>query len=80
MKATLFSSNGVQSEIELTSFSHAQSLVGGLVQILNKGSNTLLFNEEGLVLDLPANPFFPFLTGNVLVVNPKQFNSLPYMD
>lgn len=78
MKATLFSTNGNKSEIELNSFSHAQSLVNGLVQILNQGSNTLIFNEEGLILDLPTNPFFSNLKGNVIVANAKLFNNLPY--
>lgn len=80
MLATLFSTNGTKSQIELTSFSHAQSLVGGLVEIIDLRSDLLLLNEEGLVLDLPDNPFFPDFNGNVLVVNSKLFNNLPYRD
>lgn len=79
MKATLFSTNGNKSEIELTSFSHAQSLVNGLVQIISINKNDLiLVNEEGLGLELPSNPFFPNLKGNILVANTKLFNKLPY--
>lgn len=78
MKATLFSSNGVQSEIELSSFSHAQKLVDGLVEIIYLKSNYLLINEEGLISNLPANPFFPNLNGNILLVNKTDFDLLPF--
>lgn len=78
MKATLFSANGNKSEIELTSFTHAQSLVNGLVEIIHLGKDCLLINEEGLVLDLPDNPFLPQLKGDILLVNSKLLDNLPY--
>jgi hypothetical protein len=80
MKATLFSTNGTKSEIELTSFSHAQSIVDGLVEIIPMKNDLILVNEEGLGLELPSNPFFPNLKGNILVVNTKLFNNIPYKD
>ena len=78
MKATLFSTNGTKSEIELTSFTQAQSLVDGLLEIIPVKNDLILINEECLFLDLPSNPFFPNLNGNILVVNTKLFNKLPY--
>jgi len=78
MKATLFSTNGTKSEIELTSFTQAQSLVEGLVEIIPMKNDLILVNEEGILLDLPSNPFFPNLNGNILVANTKLFNKLPY--
>jgi hypothetical protein len=78
MKATLFSTNGTKSEIELTSFTQAQSLVEGLVEIIPMKNDLILVNEEGLILDLPSNPFFPNLKGNILVANTKLFNKLSY--
>jgi hypothetical protein len=78
MKSILLSTNGKKSEIELTSFTQAQDLVNGLVQLINHGTETILVNEEGLVLDLPTNPFLPQLRGNVLIANTKLFNKLSY--
>jgi hypothetical protein len=78
MKATLLSTNGNKSEIELTSFSHAQSLIKGLVEIILLEGVYLLLNEEGLIANLPTNPFLPQFKGDILIVNPKSFNKLPY--
>jgi hypothetical protein len=44
-----------------------QEAVGGYVQTAAYGSLTLAFNEEGLLRQLPPNPFFPKLVGNVVV-------------
>lgn len=79
MKATLFHTNGIRSEITLSSFSHAQELVGGLIQIIYLSSQLgLLCNEEGRFLNLDANPFFTEYQGNLILVNLKDFNNLPF--
>ena len=51
-----------------------QNLVGGYIepvrhiQGLPKGK-LVLVNEEGLLLDLPPNPWIPGIVGNVIVMN-----------
>jgi hypothetical protein len=52
------------------SLKRQQKLVGGHIEMVWIGepynSNCLMVNEEGLLLDLPQNPTFPQLVGNVI--------------
>jgi hypothetical protein len=47
-----------------------QALVGGYVEVVNLGyGKILLVNEEGLLENLPPNPHWPPMVGNIILMN-----------
>lgn len=79
MKALLYPYDSDPQVITIQAFTDAQECVGGIVEIQYKGQDQMfLFNEEGRVMGLPTNPHYPQFVGNVLVVNRKQFDNLPF--
>jgi hypothetical protein len=79
MKALLYPYNSDPQVITIDTFTEAQECVCGIVEIQYKGQDQMfLFNEEGRVMGLPTNPHYPQFVGNVLVVNRKQFDNLPF--
>lgn len=76
IKATLYKTDGSQEPLEIEpkkSLKILQDLVGGLVQVITiiplhdqknsvyVNAKDLIINEEGLLLDLPINPFSFFV-------------------
>lgn len=56
-----------------------QDLVGGYIQMVAKGSQALIVNEEGLLIGLPVNQsshLFGFgeLRGDLVLMNSKHLN------
>ena len=50
--------------------SQLQSLVGGYIEIVRLShGKVLVVNEEGLLENLPTNPHWPRLVGNVVLMN-----------
>ena len=45
-----------------------QKIVGGYIEHVRGKNVGLLVNEEGLLLGLPHNPFFPEIVGDIIVV------------
>ena len=79
MKALLYPYDSDPQVITIQAFTDAQECVGGIVEIQYKGDAELfVFNEEGRIMELPQNKHFPQFVGNVLVVNRKQFDKLPF--
>lgn len=79
MKALLYPYNSDPQVITIDTFTEAQDHVGGLVEIQYKSQDQMyLFNEEGRLMELPINTHFPQFVGNVLIVNRKKFDKLPF--
>lgn len=79
MKALFYPCDGDPQVITIETFTDAQECVGGIVEIQYKGNAELfVFNEEGRIIGLPQNPHYPQFVGNVLVVNKKKFDKLPF--
>ena len=49
-----------------------QDIVGGYIEHISAADFGLIVNEEGLILGLPLNPFFPELCGNVVLVKEPE--------
>ena len=79
MKALFYPYDSDAKVITIETFTDAQECVGGIVEIQYKGDAELfVFNEEGRIMELPQNKHFPQFVGNVLVVNRKKFDNLPF--
>ena len=68
-----------QYQVEVSSFSEIQGLLGGYVEIVAEHpvAGHILGNEEGRPLDLPENAMFPELRGDVIHA-PEGWDDLPY--
>lgn len=65
MKATLYKVDGSKEPLTLTKKNRLetlQKLVGGYIEVININGKDLILNEEGLLLDLPLNPWSQYLT------------------
>jgi hypothetical protein len=84
VKATLYKTDGSKELLTITSATRLetlQKLVGGRIEVIMINSildsmkgiyyraNDLIINEEGKLLDLPANPWSRFLTKNTIWEN-----------
>ena len=82
-KASLYKVDGTREDLTLPSenrLKFLQNIVEGLIEIINIGGNDFVVNEEGLIHDLPINPWSSILTyqtiwenhpfrGNIIVVH-----------
>jgi hypothetical protein len=72
--ATLFRPDGTRTEVQPAnenigfSLKEVQALVGGDVVPTTVAGQAVLCDLDGLHKQLPVNPFFPSLVGNVLTV------------
>lgn len=75
LEAIVFKTDGTSYPIELNeknSLETLQKLVGGLIEVVHlvkhgeQKGHDLIINEEGLLLELPINPFSPLITINTI--------------
>ena len=50
-----------------------QALVGGYIEHVPGCSVGALVNEEGIILDLPQNPYFPEVFGDVVLIKEAAY-------
>lgn len=65
MKATLYKVDGSKEPLTLTKKTRLetlQKLVGGYIEVININGKDLILNEEGIILELPMNPWSQYLT------------------
>lgn len=72
IKATVYKTDGIKEFISFSedeSLSSLQKLVGGYIEIIHivteanrELGNDLVINEEGILFDLPVNPWSQYIT------------------
>lgn len=74
--ATIYKTDRTIEQKPMNSLEDFQAAVGGYVEVVghDEDGNYILANEEGLMIGLPANPFWSWLKGNIVVASPKEFN------
>jgi hypothetical protein len=68
--AIVINMNGATYEIQKTTLDVLQGIVGGYIEALKmKDGNLMVVNEEGLMKNLPVNPYASLLYGSPIVGN-----------
>lgn len=62
-------SGGNPTNKEVSTLKELQDIVKGYVEVVYDQNQVFVVNEDGLSLNLPRNPYFPHLVGNVVVAD-----------
>lgn len=91
MKGTIYRTDGTKEEVtipEKDRLDYLQGIVGGLIEVVNittfddeeSDGKDLILNEEGLLLDLPPNPWSQLIGFNSIWEAQTFFGDLILID